>query len=302
MGAAGMTWVTLSGSLISCTDKNAGSGSPTVRAGNPEQSLQGQRITVVLPNSELAVGPNTRFLLGLLNKDNTPVVDAAVHLRFGTLSGSQIPQQAIFTPKFESDATFFTSPAIAERGLYVARVNFDIVGSWAVEVMSTTKDGHSETSRLYLKIDPKTNTPQIGTVPPASKTPVAKTVAEAEKICTRRPVDDMHDLSIGDVLGKGKPLAVLFATPAFCTSRLCGPDLDVVQSMKQKYGARVNFIHIEIYKDVTKPEQIVDTVNEWKLPSEPWLFLMDAQGKVVDKFEGGITTQELEPAIQKLAA
>src|SRR5205085_663540 len=97
-GSGAVAVAALSGALTACSANTAGGGSAAPTASNPAQSLQGQRFTVVLPNSELAVGPNTRFLLGLLNKDNTPVADAAVHLRFGTLSGSQIPQQATFTP------------------------------------------------------------------------------------------------------------------------------------------------------------------------------------------------------------
>jgi hypothetical protein len=289
--------------LVACGSPSAGKVATPEVAGpalGRDQTAGGKRFTAVLPNSELAVGPNSRFLLGVLDKDNRPVTNLKVQLRFYTLSGSQVPQQATATLKFEATPKFYTSPAIGERGLYVARVGFDTPGPWAVEVVATPPDGPAETLRLFLTVEQTTKTPPIGSVPPASKTPVAATPAEAEKICSARPPDDMHDLSIADVLGKGKPLAVVFATPAYCTSQLCGPDVQVVQDLKRKYGAKVNFIHVEIWQDA-KPGKVVPAVDEWKLPSEPWLFLMDAQGKVYDKFEGGITTEELDPVLAKLA-
>jgi hypothetical protein len=304
-GATALGLALSGGGLAACVQPGSGGSGKTPEAAGPSlpggQTARTGRLTAVLPNSELAVGPNSRFLLGILDKDNKPIANADVKLRFFTLSGSQVPQQANATYKFPADTTFFTSPAIGERGVYVARVSFDAPGSWAVEVQATPPGGQAEVLRLFLRVDERTKTPPVGTVPPASKTPVARATPEAERICSARPVDDMHDLSIGDVLGKGKPLAVLFATPAFCTTQLCGPDLEVVQAMKAKFGDRVQFIHIETWQDAT-PGKLVATVEEWKLPSEPWLFLMDGQGKVVDKLEGGITVQEVEPIFARLAA
>jgi len=305
LGRAAVLGVAAAGgaALVACGSPSAGMvGTPQVAgpALARDQAASGKRFTAVLPNSELAIGPNSRFLLGVLDKDNHPVTNLKVQLRFYTLSGSQVPQQATATLKFEATPTFYTSPAIGERGLYVARVGFDTPGPWAVEVLATPPDGPAETLRLFLTVEQTTKTPAVGSVPPASKTPIASTPADAEKICSARPPDDMHDLSIADALGKGKPLVVLFATPAYCTSQLCGPDLQVVQDLKKKYAAKMNFIHIEIWQDA-KPGKLVASVDEWKLPSEPWLFLMDAQGKVLDKFEGGLTSEELDPVLAKLA-
>ena len=40
----------------------------------------------------------------------------------------------------------------------------------------------------------------------------------------------------------------------------------------------------------------------WKLDSEPWLFLIDAKGIVAGRYEGGITKEEMGPALEKLIA
>ena len=45
-----------------------------------------------------------------------------------------------------------------------------------------------------------------------------------------------------------------------------------------------------------------DAMVAWKLDSEPWLFLIDAQGMVAGRYEGGITKEEMGPALEKLIA
>jgi hypothetical protein len=42
-------------------------------------------------------------------------------------------------------------------------------------------------------------------------------------------------------------------------------------------------------------------MTEWNLESEPWTFLVDAQGIIQAKYEGGLTFVELEPALKQLA-
>ena len=109
----------------------------------------------------------------------------------------------------------------------------------------------------------------------------------------------MHALSLDDALGNGKPTVVLFATPALCASRTCGPSLAAVEELRGRYGADANFVHVEIYPGRSYEEPAA-AVAEWNLPSEPWLFLIDDGGKVVERYEGGIGLTELEPAVRAL--
>src|SRR5438270_563755 len=93
------------------------------------------------------------------------------------------------------------------------------------------------------------------------------------------------DLAVADALTQGKPLVVLFATPGFCTSQTCGPQLEVFQTVANRYRDRANFIHVEIFKD-PQARTPNATVEEWSLPSEPWTFVVDAAGNLADKFDG----------------
>ena len=96
---------------------------------------------------------------------------------------------------------------------------------------------------------------------------------------------------------------VVFATPAYCQTSTCGPQLDVVKGLKQQYGDRMNFIQIEIYDNPLEIQgdlsrgRIAPTVTEWNLPSEPWTFVVDDDGIVRAKFEAFTTSRELEEAL-----
>ena len=91
-----------------------------------------------------------------------------------------------------------------------------------------------------------------------------------------------------------------FATPAFCTSALCGPELDTVLKLRDAYANRVNFIHVEIYQYPFEEQHTAKTVDEWHLPSEPWVFTVDREGVVRDRFEGSAPREEIVPSVQAL--
>ena len=91
----------------------------------------------------------------------------------------------------------------------------------------------------------------------------------------------------------------MFATPKFCTSRVCGPVVDVVRLLLPTYSERVVFTHQEIWQDVTT-QRVSPTVEEWRLHSEPWIFVVDGQGIIRAKFEGLTTAREIATALQQM--
>ena len=280
--------------LIAACGPVAAPPTPTpAHAPAPPRAAPGQLVGV-LPASELVVGPNNRFLVGLLDDRNRPVTDAQVQLRFFKRLDETTAQL-----RGEAAAPFRGSPQLGDRGLYVARATFDEPGPWGVEVQAARPDGTTQTLRLGFEVRAQSLTPAVGSPAPASRTPTAATLAEAEQVCSARPPDEFHRLSIADALAQAKPLVVLFATPGFCETATCGPDLEVVQAAAAPYGDRLNVVHVEIYKDI-QPGEPMPAVVEWGLPSEPWVFLVGSDGRIADKFEGGLTLDELAPAVAQL--
>jgi len=82
---------------------------------------------------------------------------------------------------------------------------------------------------------------------------------------------------------------------------MCGPVVDIVRALLPAYGKRVAFTHQEIWQDFTT-KIVFPTVAEWRLQSEPWIFVVDGQGIIRAKFEGLVTQQELEAALQQTLA
>jgi hypothetical protein len=110
----------------------------------------------------------------------------------------------------------------------------------------------------------------------------------------------MHRLSIAHAIAQHKPVLVLFATAAYCTSRLCGPEIETVQSLERPYRGKVSFIHIEIYKNANPQYGYAPAVVQWHLQTEPWVFIVDRSGVIRAKFEGPTTAQEISAALNRV--
>src|SRR3546814_12918171 len=60
---------------------------------------------------------------------------------------------------------------------------------------------------------------------PAVATPTPTDARGVNPICTAEPACPLHDVSLADALGEGRPIALLVATPAFCQIAICRPVL-----------------------------------------------------------------------------
>lgn len=249
----------------------------------------------VFASSEVVVGKN-RFLVGLLDSNDAPIGSASIdmHIRFFDLSVSETD------PVFERDMQFIeTIPG--ERGLYKTQATFDSAGRWGAEV-SVEGEGLDETVNASFDVAEEGTTPELGSKAPASRTPTADDVEKLSEISTDPDPDpSFYAMSIDEALKANKPFVVAFSTPKFCTSQVCGPTLDVVKRASRGHDD-VAFIHVEIYKNLDDPSNLVPVkaVREWGLPSEPWVFVVDATGRVVAKYEGTVTEAELKRDLAKL--
>lgn len=261
---------------------------PTVPSSTPAAP---STLQVIIASSQHVIGEN-RFPVGVV-RDGASVKDAQLHLKFYDLtSGTPVA-------KSEADAPFY-GDNLGEAGVYVGHANLDKAGNWGVEA-TVTQPGHApETQRLGFEVLAKDPSPGVGDDAPRTKNLTLQDVNGDRTKLSSADYDDsiLHRISIADAVTNGKPTVILFATPRFCTSRTCGPSHQVVMSLAQNYADRVNFIHIEIYKNFDTFEP-ADAMTEWNLKTEPWLFFVNAQGKIVEKFEGGITSKEIVPEFLK---
>lgn len=120
-------------------------------------------------------------------------------------------------------------------------------------------------------------------------------------ICTRDPVCPLHEVSLDAALGEGRPIALLFSTPALCKSQLCGPVLENLLAHHAEFGDRVRFLHAEIYTD-TSGKTLAPAVTAYHLRSEPVLFLAGADGVVRDRLDNAFDRVEAGEALRRLVA
>jgi hypothetical protein len=117
------------------------------------------------------------------------------------------------------------------------------------------------------------------------------------------PNPAFYQMTLAEAMTNGKPTLLLFATPAFCQTRFCGPAYDVTSELQKEYGDQINFIHVEIYTGLPDPSatnwQLAPAMTAFGLSSEPWLFVLDRKGVVIYRVEGLFTAEEIEEYIPK---
>ena len=126
---------------------------------------------------------------------------------------------------------------------------------------------------------------------------IASLGGNEELACTREPIDDMHDVSLDEVLGE-KPVALVMATPQLCESRVCGPVVDIAAQLEQEYGDEVEFVHQEVYEDNDPQKGLRAPLRAFGLPTEPWLFTIDRAGKVAARLEGSFGIDAFRDAVE----
>jgi hypothetical protein len=149
-----------------------------------------------------------------------------------------------------------------------------------------------------LDVSAHSSSTAVGAQAPRSATPTLAT-APAAQITTSRPPDlPLLRYSIAGSLAAHAPFVVTFATPKFCTSRTCGPVVDVMEAVRKRFVARgIRFIHVEVFRD-NNPQRGYDRwMRQWGLLSEPWVFLVGRDGRVKAKFEGSVSVAELAAAV-----
>jgi len=255
----------------------------------------GADLTAVQASTELAQGRN-RFAVGLIDARNQPVIAGNVRVEyFKLLTNGSAEKRA-------DASAVFRSVGGASKGIWVAPATFPEAGSWGAQVTLEPPNDTPKVARMNFDVRPKFSAPGYEDAAVRSVSPTDRDVnGDTSRICTNVPPCALHTQTIAEALEPGtKPLLLLFATPALCTSATCAPELEAVQQLHTTYAAQANFIHVEIYQYPYDSMKVAKTVDEWHLPSDPWTFVVDRKGVVRDRFEGSAPVDELEPSLKSV--
>lgn len=306
---------------------------------SPEGRTLRQVINAADARAELLLEPaamvfepgSNRYPFEIFERDGTPVSDVEVALYYakvptpkpsarsksGTRGASARAQaQALDQPAVgpfpvavESLATKprFQAASTAEdpdaaKVVYSTRLDLPSEGEWRLGAI-VKQDGELKGAVLpAVEVGEFKSFPKVGETAPMIHTPTAQDAGgDLSKITTRIPPDTLNKVDYADALGK-KPIVLLFATPKFCQSRVCGPVVDVAEQAQHEYGDEADFIHMEIYNDNDPAKGARPQVRAFHLPTEPWLFTIDRRGRIAAEVEGAFGLKLMHEAVDKAIA
>jgi hypothetical protein len=183
------------------------------------------------------------------------------------------------------------------KAIYAAQIPIPGTGTYTVLSITRTPKGLIGAPG-EIAVARSSPIPNVGQRPPDIATDTPATVGgNISLLTTRLPPEQMHSVSLHQVLGK-QPVVLLFSTPQFCISRVCGPVTDVTVQLQHEFGNRVTFIHQEVYADNQPSKGLRSQLKAFHLHTEPWLFAINRKGIIVARLEGAFGTTELRQAVQ----
>jgi hypothetical protein len=201
-------------------------------------------------------------------------------------------------PAYRAQTT--TSDPDAATIVYTTDVDFPSNGEWRVAALIKQGDETVATLLPSASVGEFKGVPKVGEKAPKIHTPTPADVGgDLSKITTRIPPDTQNRVDYADVLDK-EPIFLLFATPQFCQSRVCGPVVDVAEQVKEQFDDKAAFIHMEIYKDNDPSKGVRPQVRAFHLPSEPWLFAINRKGVVQAVVEGAFGVERMTKIVEEV--
>ena len=261
--------------------------------------VDGPDLAVTMGSADFAAGEN-RVVFLIVKNDGSLVQSPRAKIRLGLEGGSSQTAEAVLEPVGAHEHAYEDVEPhdhVEATDVYVARIDVAAPGRYWFVVDPVAEEIQAVGT---MDVAEEFAAPAVGEKAPPSDNPTLAD-APAGEITTADPPDtELLRHSIADSLEAGVPFVVVFATPQFCVSRVCGPTVEVVQKTADKFaGEDVRFIHVEIYEGNDPDNGFNRWVGEWNLPTEPWVFVVDDRGVIRGRFEGAVSVPELTDAVRR---
>jgi hypothetical protein len=289
----------------------------------PTGPSRSSQVVAIPATTDLYAGSPQRVSLGLVLHDGHLVSFGTADVSFsfvGTAAEPTEPQPgpdatATFVPTYgtpdRDGGPVVTSPNEG-RGVYQANdVSFDQAGFWTAEVTVDVQSMGTQTAEVTVPVleEPQIPAPGDRAQPTENLTLDSKGVPQGaidSRAATTGEIPDpeLHEWTIAQAIEESRPVLVLFATPVYCESRFCGPVTDMIQELAARFEDRAVFIHVEVWEDFQ--EQVVnEAALEWlQTPdgnlTEPWLYLIGADGVILDRWASMWSEADVEAALDDL--
>lgn len=260
--------------------------------------------TIIAVPGQLACGPN-RFLFTITDASGRPIGAPERAVKLDLFNLGRDPEKAIASV----DGTFVWAIE-DERGVYYANIDFPEAGRYGAQFTTSAGGAAPETLRLTFDVQPTSPAVRVGDPAPSSTTPtLASAGGEIDHISTDpEPEPKLYEKSLDAALAAHEPIALIFATPKFCTSAQCGPTLDRIKPFIAQYPS-VTFINVEPFKlklvdgelqadlDAQNQLQTSPVSDAWRLLVEPTVYVIDREGIVRGHFDLIFSDAELTAAL-----
>jgi hypothetical protein len=251
-------------------------------AAEPEASTA---LSALLVSNDLYVSPQPQRVAFVVYRGPTPATGPAARLALAPPGSSQ--GQVVTARQLSGGLP-------KGRGVYVVEAVFEQPGTYQGQVLT-----RGARVPIALEVKPAAEEPVVGSMASRAPSPTKQNPLGVDPICTRQPPCPLHAVSLSDVIGTGRPVAVLFATPALCQTRYCGPVLDELLSVRKAFEDRVTFVHVEIYRS-NRGVDLAPTVTAWNIQYEPWFFTVDGAGAIRGRLDSAFGRDEITPLLKSL--
>lgn len=251
-------------------------------------------LQIVLVSADFAVG-EPRISFAVFDGENA--AEDVTDIRISAVELGEDLSASDMAPSWSGEATGYTDYEIP---YWVFYPQLQRAGYWGMIAEIARADGSTTRADFVVELQPASKSPAVGMAAPASKNRTLATQPDINLISSAADPDPaFYQLTVADAIATGRPTVVGFLTPAFCQTKWCAPVLDTLKAARSETGDAVNYIHIEVYDDFQKLT-VVKEMAEWGLETEPWVFVLDGEGRVVARFSGPLSPAELLASLQPL--
>jgi len=279
-------WLLVTGTVVLVFMAGCGANAPvTCAAGGGTAPVQ-ENLNVQPQNSTLLVGVN-RVSIALLDGRQSPVAATGVSIDILNPAG-----QSIGTRPLENIAAVYGGIPV-----YVGLAHFPTAGQYELVVT-----GHAAAGPVdgHAFVTVASSGPEIAVgahVPALHQAVLTDPGVTLSMVDSGVPPDTWHDQTIAGALAAHQPMVLFFGQPGFCPSKTCGPTVAILKQLCTQYCGQFSFQHIE----TDFPASVNQVFNNpafraFGLPSDPWVYFVNSNGVVTDRFEGPITITQLQGA------
>jgi hypothetical protein len=294
---------------------------------SPEPETASQELAIAIASYDLAVGDAQRLLAGVFTAERELLAFGEVSFQLGFL-GEEPAGAADLTQ--EVTARFLPVPGMAPEGasnqptllvgqpgtgVYAGEVEFDQAGFWGLRVVAELADGTVREGNVTFPVLEEHQVPAAGDdAPPSENLTLADVEAgtvEPTAVDSRAvdggeiPDRHLHTTTIADSIAEGRPVVAIFSTPVYCVSRFCGPLVEVLADTATRYEDRADFVMVEVWEDFEE-QRLNAAAAEWiqteQGGNEPWVFLVDEDGRIQQRWDNVLDLDELEELLDRLPA